>query len=231
MIKTILTDIEGTTTSIDFVHKTLFPYSKKNLANYLSKTTDQEVRETLISVWVDDLGEAKTSPVDLERVITLMSSWIDEDRKHPALKFVQGKIWKHGYESNAYSGHVYDDVKPAFEKWKKEGLGIAIYSSGSVEAQKLIFGFSEAGDLTRLIDHYFDTSVGHKREVDSYRKIASELNTDPSSILFLSDIKEELDAAKGAGMKTIQLLRMPLPARGDHQGASDFEEVRRLIEE
>jgi enolase-phosphatase E1 len=225
MIRKILTDIEGTTSSIEFVHKVLFPFSRTHIGDFLSSSTDPEVKLSIQSLWYEDLKGTRDSKPDVMAVTALLQDWIDSDAKHPILKLLQGKIWRFGYESGAYKGHVYPDVRKIFEIWDSNGLSISIYSSGSVEAQKLLFRHSEAGDLTKIISHYFDTEVGPKRNASSYVTIAHRLKSSAEEILFLSDIKEELDAAREAGMKTIQLLREPLPPQGDHESAGNFEEV------
>ena len=229
MITCVLSDIEGTTSSIEFVHKVLFPYSKKNFSGFLANSTQSEVTQLISQVWIEHLGGEVGSKPDLTEVIKQLQSWTDMDVKNPILKNLQGKIWQRGYETKAYFGHVYPEVKDCLVTWKKSGMKLAIYSSGSVEAQKLLFKHSEAGDLTPLFANYFDTAVGHKREVGSYEGIAKLLNFSPGSILFLSDIKEELDAAGQAGLKTCQLMRDPKPVPGHHQQANDFNEVDKLF--
>lgn len=229
MIRAVLTDIEGTTSSIEFVHKVLFPYARSHMGAFLKASQDPEVKASIQKLWTEDLKNPKDSTPDIGVVTELLQGWIDQDLKQPTLKALQGKIWKEGYESKAYFGHVYPEVKEALKTWHAEGLCVAIYSSGSVQAQKLIFGHSEAGDLMPYIDRYFDTEVGHKREPKSYREISERLALAPEDIVFLSDIKEELDAAREVGMKTLQLLRDPLPALGDHRTAKDFDEVRHEI--
>lgn len=225
MILCVLTDIEGTTSSIEFVHKVLFPFARSHMDEFIRTSTDPEVKTSVQKVWSEDLGHSPESAPDFDQVAATLKSWIDKDLKHPTLKALQGKIWKNGYENKAYFGHVYPEVLDAFGKWKAQGIILAIYSSGSVEAQKLLFAHSEAGDLTPFISRYFDTGVGMKREAQSYAKIALQLDLPAADILFLSDIKEELDAAAEAGMKTIQLLRDPLPDLGRHLTAKSFKDV------
>ncbi len=229
MIKAVLTDIEGTTSSIQFVHKVLFPYAREALGSFIRESQDPEVQYLVNKLWVERLeGETGSKP-DFAKVTELLQDWIDNDLKEPILKALQGKVWRAGYEAKAYLGHVYPEVKEVFMIWKQLGLKIAIYSSGSVEAQKLIFGYSESGDLTPLLDSYFDTSVGTKREPKSYEAIREALELPAEEILFLSDIKEELDAARAIGMRTIQLLRDPRPSLGDHDTAETFADVHHLI--
>ena len=188
MSEVLLFDVEGTTTAIDFVHKTLFPYSKERIPVFVKANTHLPVIEDLLK----EFG---------------LLEWIATDKKEGRLKELQGLIWDSGYQCGDFKGHVYPDVRPAFEKWKAEGKTIAIYSSGSVHAQKCIFKYSTDGDLTPFISAYFDTAVGAKREPSSYDTIARELKTLASGICFFSDIKEELDAAKLAGLDTIQVFR------------------------
>jgi enolase-phosphatase E1 len=229
MISCVLTDIEGTTSSIEFVHKVLFPYSRANFFRFLSESNQSDVLKIVDQIWTEDLGQSKGSKPDLAQVTQLLQKWIDDDLKKNSLKELQGMIWKEGFEAKAYFGHVYPEVKAQLETWKKAGLLLAIYSSGSIQAQKLLFKHSEAGDLTPLFAANFDTAVGHKREVESYSNIAKKLELSADSILFLSDIKEELDAAEKAGMKTCQLMRDPKPSQGHHQTAADFKEVTKVF--
>lgn len=226
MIKYILTDIEGTTTDILFVHKTLFPYSYQKLPDFVRTHADELAVAEYILETQQTLLEEKDEDADLEQVIEALLDWIREDRKHPALKKLQGMIWREGYESNAFKGHVYSDVVPQLENWRMQGTRIGIYSSGSVEAQKLLFGCSEYGDLTYLFNHYFDTGVGHKKEVQSYQNIAKIVKILPEEILFLSDVEAELDAAKEAGMQSIQLVREGTQPSKNHVTARDFLEIK-----
>jgi enolase-phosphatase E1 len=162
-----------------------------------------------------------------EAVAAVLEKWIDEDRKATPLKALQGMVWRQGYESGELKGHVYDDTPPFLRKWHDRGLKLYVYSSGSVEAQKLIFGHTAHGDLTPLFSGYFDTRVGAKREAQSYKAILRETGLSGPDLLFLSDVGEELDAARAAGLKTCQLLRddkaRPAPA---HPQARTFAEVR-----
>lgn len=195
MIRAILTDIEGTTSSIAFVTETLFPYARARLRTHLAAHPE----------------EAAGVPVEtLER-------WIDEDRKEPVLKAIQGRIWREGYEAGELKGHIYPDAADALRRWRADGLKLFVYSSGSVEAQKLIFGHSEAGDLTALFESYFDLSIGSKLEAESYRRIAARIDLAPANILFLSDNEREIEAARDAGLH-VQLIDR---ARGD-----TFESIR-----
>lgn len=222
MIKAILTDIEGTTTSLSFVKDVLFPYSRQRMAAFVrTRGSDPAVRAQLEEV----RRLAGTALTDDEAVAQLLR-WIDEDRKIAPLKALQGMIWETGYREHDYTGHVYDDAARNLRKWKQAGLKLYVFSSGSVQAQKLIFGYSDAGDLTPLFSGYFDTTIGNKREAAAYGKIAHEIGLPAKEILFLSDIKEELDAAHAAGMQTIQLVRdAATDTAASHRQVGDFDQI------
>lgn len=205
--RAVLTDIEGTTSSIAFVKDTLFPYARRALPAFIaSRGGEPEVRKWL-GVVAAELGGA---PDDAALVATLQQ-WIDEDRKHTALKALQGLIWATGFRERAFTAHMYPDAVQALRAWHAAGIPLYVYSSGSVAAQQLLFGFSNAGDLTPLISGWFDTEVGGKREAQSYRAIASQLaaqtGTAAEQLLFLSDVVEELEAARAAGLQTALLDR------------------------
>lgn len=219
-VRAVLTDIEGTTSSIRFVHETLFPYAARALPDYLREHAD--AHRDIIEAVRDEAGEPDAN---VERVIAILLAWITEDRKATPLKALQGRIWRHGYESGAFTGHVYDDAADGLQRWYARGVRLYVYSSGSVEAQKLLFGHSDAGDLTPLFAGYFDTTTGHKRETTSYRSIAEATGVSPSEILFLSDVVEELDAAASAGMQTIQLVRDEDVVVGNHRTARSFDDI------
>jgi len=221
-ISAIVTDIEGTTSSIDFVHKSLFPYAKRELRTFLhGHADDTEVRRQL-----EDTAKIEGRSLSLDEAATVLERWIDEDRKLTPLKELQGMIWAQGYAAGALSGHVYEDTPIYLRRWHAAGKHLYVYSSGSEAAQKLIFGHSDAGDLTPLFSGYFDTRIGAKREPASYATILTRLGLLGDSVLFLSDIGEELDAARAAGMQTCQLIRdakaKPFLA---HAQAKDFSEV------
>jgi enolase-phosphatase E1 len=203
----ILTDIEGTTTSVSFVYDVLFPYFREHIWELKNMTgiaeVDNAFAETKAIVFKEDGIELKST----EEIIEKLNQWCDEDRKITPLKTLQGLLWKIGYEKGVLKGHVYDDVPIALDKWYRMGLKMGVFSSGSVEAQKLIFGYSEKGDLRSFFSNYFDTQTGMKRETETYSKIAQIINFQPNKILFLSDIVEELEAAEKTGFQTIQLVR------------------------
>ncbi|MDR6913793.1 enolase-phosphatase E1 [Pseudomonas sp. 3296] len=203
-IKAILTDIEGTTSAVSFVFDVLFPYAAKNLPEFVRQHAARaDVAEQLSAVRRD----SAEPDADVERVIAILLSWIAEDRKATPLKALQGMVWEQGYQAGQLKGHVYPDAVEALKRWHQEGYLLFVYSSGSIQAQKLIFGCSEAGDLTPLFSGYFDTTSGPKRETQSYQRITQAIGLEPTQILFLSDIVEELDAARTAGMATCGLAR------------------------
>lgn len=204
-IRAVLTDIEGTTSSIDFVKDVLFPYARQHLPAFVADHgQDPAVRQWLSQAAADG-GLPPTASDD--EIARLLQSWIDEDRKATPLKALQGLIWAQGYRDGAYRAHLYPEVAARLRQWKQGGLDLYVYSSGSVPAQKLFFGYSEAGDLTGLFSGYFDTETGPKRAADSYRRIAEAMQRPPAEILFLSDVTAELDAAREAGMQTAWLVR------------------------
>lgn len=233
MICAIVTDIEGTTTDIDFVHKVLFPFSEQHLDEFVqTHQHEPEVKAALLQVFTTGIDEKLipgTCAFSITTVLELLHQFIREDRKHPGLKVLQGKIWKSGYESKAFTSHIYPDVPETLQTWNKAGVRLAVYSSGSVEAQLLLFGHTAHGDLTPLFSAFYDTKVGAKRERKSYDAIGKDLGLDPHSICFLSDIKEELDAAQQAGFKTVQLVRNDRVVVGTHHQAADFKEVAQFI--
>ena len=203
-IKVILTDIEGTTSAVSFVFDVLFPYAARHLPDFVRQNAERaDVAEQLDAVRRD----SHEPQADVERVVEILLSWIAEDRKATPLKALQGMVWEQGYQAGQLKGHVYADAVEALQRWHAAGYQLFVYSSGSIQAQKLIFGCSEAGDLTPLFSGYFDTTSGPKREAQSYTNIQQAIAVEPAQILFLSDIVEELDAAQSAGLKTCGLAR------------------------
>ncbi|WP_256744507.1 acireductone synthase, partial [Cronobacter sakazakii] len=152
-------------------------------------------------------------------------TFMDEDRKSPALKSIQGYIWREGYDNGDFTGHLYPDVVPALRRWSDQDIDIYIYSSGSVPAQKLLFSHSDYGDVTELLSGFFDTHVGAKRQVSSYRNISMKTGVPVHQMLFLSDIREELDAAREAGWKTVQLIRGEPDTQSTHRQVSSFDDI------
>lgn len=222
--KAILLDIEGTTTSIEFVHEVLFPYARDSLPTFVR---DHREEPPIAEILQAAREEACLPDSSTEVVIDQLLAWIDEDRKVGALKALQGHIWKSGYENADFTGHVYEDTPIYLRAWKQAGIRLYIYSSGSVQAQKLLFGFSDAGDLCPLLSGYFDTEVGPKRDQSSYKNITRSIALPTEDILFLSDVVEELEAAFAAGMQTTQLVRDENTVAGEvHAIARDFSEVK-----
>ena len=229
MKATILTDIEGTTSSISFVKDVLFPYARRELPRFVR----EHGHEPDVRHWLDVVATEHGAICDDAVIAETLQGWIDQDRKHTALKALQGMIWMDGYRSRDFTAHMYADVAPQLQAWHDAGHRLAVYSSGSVPAQKLLFGNSDAGDLSALFSGYFDTEVGHKRDADSYRLIADALNRSPGDILFLSDVVAELDAARDAGMRTVLLDRRedyPEARLGDdthdHVRVESFADIR-----
>lgn len=230
MPKAYLLDIEGTTTPIDFVTRVLFPYARRAMPAFVERSLqDMESRLALVSdccllaeEHTKDVGApAWPDKPDPSHAVPYLQWLIDQDRKTTGLKSIQGRIWQQGYESGEIKGQVYSDVLPAFQKWKTGGAKIAIFSSGSVLAQNLIFRHLPEGDLTTQIDGYFDTTTGPKRNAESYRKIASQLDLQPVDILFLSDIMAEVMAAREAGLHALQVAR-PGTVAEDSAAVTDF---------
>jgi enolase-phosphatase E1 len=203
----ILTDIEGTTTSVSFVYDVLFPYFRENIEKTRTLIHLPEVQV----IFKETIRLAKeldnVTIYSEDEVIETLIRWSNEDKKITPLKDLQGILWKEAYETGLIKGHVYEDVEPSLKKWKEMGISMGVFSSGSVAAQKLIFGYSICGDLRPYFSNYFDTTTGGKRDVETYFKISNQLQIPPSEILFLSDIIEELEAAQNAGYQTIQLVR------------------------
>lgn len=212
----ILVDIEGTTTPVDFVYKTLFPYASANIESFLrghfrekeimslveqlhrQYKNDKEEEKLQLPPWIDDNGESQ-----LRSAVAYCQWLISKDIKHTALKSLQGKIWEEGYNMGELRGIVYRDVPPAFKRWSEQKRQICIYSSGSVLAQQLLFRTVASGDLTAYIAAFFDTRVGAKPQSESYRKIAESLACNPCNVLFISDTMKEVKAALEAGMQAI----------------------------
>ncbi len=239
-VKCILLDIEGTTTPIDFVYKTLFPYARERVEDYLSRNWEtSEVQTDLTQLRAEqsnDLAQGLQPPAiegesqseQVESAVKYLHWLMDRDRKSTPLKSIQGRIWRDGYLSGELLSQVFDDVSPAFARWRLQNKLICIYSSGSALAQELLFGHTMAGDLTIYISRYFDTTIGHKIEADSYRKIADELQLTAEEIVFISDVVAELDAAREAGMKTILAVRpgaRPVEAKLSHMVATSFSSL------
>ncbi|UXZ54425.1 acireductone synthase [Halomonas sp. 7T] len=221
-VRAIVTDIEGTTTDISFVHKVLFPYAHAKLPDFLRASAEAPAVAEQVDAVRREMGEPDAS---LDAVIAQLLHWIETDQKVTPLKALQGMVWADGYQRGDFTGHVYSDVAPTLRHWKASGKALYIYSSGSVQAQKLLFGYSDEGDLTPLFSGYFDTHIGHKRDVAAYQRIVAELDLPAEAVLFLSDVVEELDSAKQAGMQTLQLVREGTQAGNVHACVTRFDEI------
>jgi enolase-phosphatase E1 len=226
-IGAVLLDIEGTTTPIAFVHDTLFPFARAQTRAWLEESAGSLERAEIVTAlrtehelerrrgedvtpWPADAPDTENAPV-VAYVFWLM----DRDRKSPPLKRLQGLIWERGYQTGALKGVVYPDVPNALRRWRKAGIEVAIYSSGSELAQRRLFESTEAGDLTPLISQFFDTHVGSKRESASYELIAGALGQEPSSVLFVSDVTAELRAAEQGGCRVVHSIRPGNPTALD----------------
>jgi enolase-phosphatase E1 len=236
----VLLDIEGTTTPIDFVYQTLFPYARKHLADYLSnhfsaadmpeilaQLREEHARDQADNLSPPPLAEP-SSQTELASITAYLYWLMERDRKSTPLKFLQGKIWQQGYASGELRSEVFADVPEAFLKWKSQKKTLAIFSSGSVLAQKLLFAHTVAGDLSACLSAYFDTHIGAKREAESYRRIAGTLQQAPPSVIFFSDVVAELDAAQAAGMQTVLCLRPGNPPQSSarqHRAIHSFQEM------
>lgn len=238
-VRGVVLDIEGTTTPIAFVYDVLFPYARRNLRDFLSTHGPTgllgEVETQLREEHAADVARGDAPPplptdvtsgnaVDLEPYLLWL---MDRDRKSPGLKLLQGLVWQRGFADGTLRGELFPDVAPALARWRSESIDVAIYSSGSVLAQRLIFGHTPDGDLTSSISQFFDATIGPKRSADSYRAIASELRHSPDELLFLSDVHAELSAARAAGFHAMLCVRPgnPEPAREDEISVGSFDDI------
>ena len=222
MIKAIVTDIEGTTSSISFVHDVLFPYARARMREFVRSHADvPEVAAQLAAV-----RAASNPQLDVDGVVDQLLAWIDQDKKVTPLKALQGLIWEQGYHDGDFHGDVYADAVENLRSWHAQGIALYVYSSGSVHAQKLLFAHTRYGDLTPLFSGYFDTQIGAKLEAASYQQIVQALSLPAEQILFLSDIQAELDAASAAGLRTCWLVRDGEPdPRAAHPQVHDFNAI------
>jgi enolase-phosphatase E1 len=238
-VRALLLDIEGTTTPVDFVTRVLFPYAREHVRDFLIRhaPTDRSIHDELDVLYSEHQTDERAGPSPppwrkdspaavLDSAAAYVHWLMDRDRKSTALKALQGRIWEEGYQAGHLRGQVYADVPRAFARWRAQGRDVAIFSSGSVLAQKLLFSRSEAGDLMPFLRAYFDTTTGAKGDAESYRKIARALGEEPQAVLFLSDVTAELDAARAAGMATGLCVREGgVPASTDHRMVRSFDEV------
>lgn len=226
-MQAVLTDIEGTTSSLSFVKDVLFPYARQMLPAYVrGHRGEAPVVAALDAV----RRHEQRSSLHEDEIIELLLRWMDEDRKATPLKALQGFVWREGYRSGAFQGHVYDDAVLFLRRWHARGLGLYIFSSGSIDAQRLLFQHSTHGDLAAIFSGFFDTTTGGKRDSSSYSTIAQAIRAAPQAILFLSDTIEELDAARAAGMRTTWLHRDGSSAAATHHPeAMMFDGVDSLL--
>lgn len=222
MIKAIITDIEGTTSSLSFVKDSLFPYARAHVGEFLQANVNNETVQKLLA----DINTEVGTELTLEQAITQLIQWIDDDKKITPLKSLQGLIWETGYQRGELKGHLYTDAIRNLQTWKAQGFDLYVYSSGSVYAQKLLFAHTEVGDLTPLFSGYFDTHIGSKQECNSYENIVAHIGLPAEQLLFLSDVEAELDAAQAAGLHTIWLTRDDSPqASASHWQVRDFDAI------
>ena len=232
-VRSILLDVEGTTSSISFVYDVMFPYVREHLQEYLDNHwTDDAVQNCVVLLRTDiEAGSdwpAGDDGQQREAVAAAVIDLMDRDIKATGLKQIQGLIWKNGFESGAMVAHLFDDVAQAMRDWESAGLDLRIYSSGSIAAQKLFFGHSVAGNLLPLISGHYDTTTGGKKEKSSYEIIAGEIGMAAVEVLFISDVAEELIAAEQAGMQTLLSVRpgnKPVDNKGDFTSIASFAEV------
>lgn len=236
-IRLILLDIEGTTTPIDFVFKTLFPFASARVDDFFAHHAAEFETKALVAelraLWQLQAAQDQTIPAwdhatheaALASAARFAKWLIARDSKATALKTLQGKIWEQGFRSGELRGEVYPDVAPAFARWREQQRSVAIFSSGSVLAQKLLFAHSTSGDLSPYIAAYFDTTTGPKREPGSYATIMAILRLAPRQSLFVSDVPQELDAARTAGLATAHSLRPGVGAAQDYFSVTSFDEL------
>lgn len=236
-LRHVLLDIEGTVADVRFVYEVMFPFAKEHMREYLQRrwgepTTQEAIEQVAknagftLSKWLSTDANQRHS--DTEKVHEHLQSLMASDSKATGLKLLQGLVWQDGFHRGDLRAELFPDVLPAFRKWKADGLELSIYSSGSVLAQKLFFGHTTQGDLRPLLSHYFDTQTGKKQERESYSRIAKELGLDPASILFISDVAAELEAAAAAGMLVLASIRegnKPLDSSYSGASVSSFSEI------
>lgn len=255
-VKALIVDIEGTTTPIGFVKETLFPYAEENVESFLTKRYDDEETQQDIKALQELAAKDKADGVEgvveipkegskediIKAVVDNVKWQMDEDRKTTALKQLQGHIWREGYKTGQIKAELFEDVGPALQQIVEEGVNVYVYSSGSVEAQKLLFGNTEEGDLLELFTDFFDTTIGNKKDSGSYKKIVEKIGVSPEEILFLTDTPEEATAASKAGLRSALVARdgneelteehfqnfLVIESFGELFGDDDDEDYKRL---
>lgn len=218
----ILVDIEGTIADIAFVKEVLFPYARQALPDFVRGQADNPDVACELRAVAEEAGLAAD---DIDGQIAALLGWIDADRKITPLKALQGMVWRHGYEQGEFTAHLYPDAHAALAAWQAADVPLYVYSSGSIQAQLLYFAYSDFGDISHWFSGFFDTTSGPKREPASYLRIATAIGANPPDILFLSDIGEELDAAKVAGLQTVQVCRPGSTPSAGHRQVRDLSEL------
>ncbi len=222
----VLVDIEGTTSAVAYVYDVMFPFARKGITSYVAQHWDDDALASVREQFAADAGRDLATPDELTaEALRLM----DGDVKATGLKTLQGLVWEAGFRSGELQAHVFADVPPALAAWREAGLDVRVYSSGSIHAQRLFFGHTEAGDLLSYFSGHYDTTTGPKREAASYTAIANAWGLAPAEVLFLSDITEELNAARAAGMQTALVVRpgnaAASPIEPPHETIESFEQI------
>ena len=235
-VRGVLLDIEGTTSSIRFVHDEMFPYARRGLRPYLAERWGGRALERGLDVIARDAGHPSlagwcaglSDDASRDRVAAHVERLMDADSKATGLKALQGLIWESGFRGGALRAHLYEDVEPALRAWALAGIDVRIYSSGSVQTQRLFFAHTIAGDLSPLLRGHFDTTTGAKKAPESYTTIAAAYDLPPTQLLFISDVADELDAAQRAGFRTALSQRPenpPVPVGVGHPRIGGFGDV------
>lgn len=221
--RVVLLDIEGTTAPVSFVHQVLFPYARTHLPQLVA----EQAKDPAVHVELEEIARLAPGVPPMEQ----LTRWMDEDAKVGPLKALQGIVWGQGYQRGELIASLYPDVVPTLEAWSRAGLTLAVYSSGSEPAQKLIYGHTQQGDVTPLFSRFFDLRVGGKKEAESYRTILRETGWRAEDVLFLSDVTAELDAAAKAGVQVCQIVRPEdgTVAGTHHAVAATLPEVAHLF--
>ena len=236
----LLLDIEGTTCPVSFVSDVLFPFAKQELSHYIKQNWDKIPHNKSIQAakkeWLDDRSTEsiqikqqviKGEAEGIDELIQYLKHLISIDKKSTALKDLQGRIWEHGYKNGELKSQLFPETSECLREWREQGLTLSVYSSGSIQAQKLLYRHSPAGDLEKFFSHWFDTHTGPKKSAESYKTIAEQLHSSPNKIWFVSDNGAECDAARSAGMHTLFSLRDGNPDRDprDHTVVQSLREV------
>jgi len=220
-IHAIITDIEGTCTSLSFVKDTLFPYSHVNMASFIADHAEDKDIAPLLQQVAQQMKNEQATP---EQLVAQLRQWIKADLKIPALKALQGHQWQKGYDKGDFHGHLYQDAYQVLKHWRDSGIKLYVYSSGSVKAQKLLFSHTEYGDISGWFSGFFDTAIGGKTDADAYHRISQEIGYAPQHLLFLSDVLAELDAANKSGMQ-VACLQRDQEQPCNYFIAKDFSEI------